>query len=65
MKCFILTQDMHEAHDAYVCVGQKTYVNDPKRLKYSDQHYLKSHEEMAVSYLLIYQKPWKIIIILN
>ena len=45
-EVFYLTQDMHEAHDAYVCVGQKTYVNDPKRLKYSDQHYLKSHEEM-------------------
>ncbi len=47
-EVFYLTQDMHEAHDAYVCVGQKTYVNDPKRLKYSDQHYLKSHEEMAL-----------------
>jgi len=45
-EVFYLTQDMHEAHDAYVCVGQKTYVNDTKRLKYSDQHYLKSHEEM-------------------
>ena len=47
-EVFYLTQDMHEAHDAYVCVGQKTYVNDPKRLKYSDQHYLKSHDEMAL-----------------
>ena len=47
-EVFYLTQDMHEAHDAYVCVGQKTYVNDPKRLKYSDQHYLKSHVEMAL-----------------
>ena len=37
---------MYEAHDAYICVGQKTYVHDIKRLKYSDQHYLKSDSEM-------------------
>ena len=46
MKCFILDQDMHEAHDAYLCVGEKTYVNNKDRKKYTDQHYLKSSKEM-------------------
>ncbi len=37
---------MHEAHDAYICIGQKAYVEDKNRINYSDQHYLKSNEEM-------------------
>ncbi len=45
-EVFYISKDMHEAHDAYICVGQKTYVNDIKRLKYSNQHYLKTSEEM-------------------
>ena len=37
---------MYEAHDAYLCVGEKTYVNAKNRRKYSNEHYLKSSEEM-------------------
>ena len=37
---------MHEAHDAYLCIGEKTYVNVKERRKYSNQHYLKNSEEM-------------------
>ena len=37
---------MYEAHDAYLCVGEKTYVNSPDRRKYTDEHYLKNSEEM-------------------
>ena len=37
---------MHEAHDALMCIGQKTYINDSNRLKLSNQHYLKSSDEM-------------------
>ena len=37
---------MHEAHDALTCIGSKTYINDKNRVKYSDQHYFKSDEEM-------------------
>ncbi len=37
---------MYEAHDAYICIGQKAYVEDKNRISYSDQHYLKSNEEM-------------------
>ena len=48
MKFFILEKDMYEAHDAYICVGEKTYVNDRKRLKYSSEHYFKSSDEMKL-----------------
>ena len=37
---------MYEAHDAYLCVGEKTYVSVKDRRKYSNQHYLKTSEEM-------------------
>ena len=37
---------MFEAHDALMCIGEKTYVNDTNRLKLSDQHYFKSSSEM-------------------
>ncbi|MBO6491041.1 MAG: DNA polymerase III subunit alpha, partial [Pelagibacteraceae bacterium] len=42
-----LDKDMHEAHDALICIGEKTYVNEKKRKKYSDEHYLKSSEQMV------------------
>ena len=45
-EIFYIEKDMYEAHDAYICVGEKTYVNEKKRLKYSSEHYLKSSEEM-------------------
>ena len=45
-EVFYLDQDMHEAHDAYLCVGEKTYVNIKDRKKYTDSHYLKNTEEM-------------------
>jgi DNA polymerase III subunit alpha len=47
-EVFYLTADMHEAHDALTCIGLKTYVNEQNRIKYSNQHYLKSDEEMAL-----------------
>ena len=46
-EVFYLNQDMHEAHDALTCIGSKTYVNQKNRIKYSDQHYFKSDEEMS------------------
>lgn len=45
-EVFYLDKDMHEAHDAYLCVGEKTYVNVKDRRKYTDSHYLKSSAEM-------------------
>jgi len=46
-EVYYLTADMHEAHDALMCIGLKTYVNEKNRIKYSNQHYLKSDDEMS------------------
>ena len=45
-EVFYLDKDMHEAHDAYLCVGEKTYINVKDRRKYSNSHYLKTTDEM-------------------
>ena len=46
-EVFYLNQNEYAAHDAYICVGEKSYVNDKNRLKYSDQHYFMQSEELA------------------
>ena len=46
-EVFYINKDMHEAHDALICIGHKTYVNEKNRLKFTDQHYLKSNSEMS------------------
>ena len=38
---------MHEAHDALICIGNKTYVNEKNRIKFSNEHYLKNDNEMS------------------
>ena len=45
-EVFYIDKSMHEAHDALMCIGQKTYVNDGNRNKLSNNHYLKSSDEM-------------------
>ena len=46
-EVFYLNQDMHEAHDALICIGNKTYINEKNRIKYSSEHYLKNDNEMS------------------
>ena len=46
-EVFYLTQDMHEAHDALICIGNKTYLNEKNRIKYSSEHYLKDDNKMS------------------
>ena len=46
-EVFYLNKDMHEAHDALICIKEKTYINEKNRLRLSDQHYLKSNSEMS------------------
>ncbi len=46
-EVFYLDKDMFEAHDALVCIGNKTYVNEKNRIKFTDQHYFKSDDEMS------------------
>jgi DNA polymerase-3 subunit alpha len=46
-EVFYIDKDMHEAHDALICIGNKTYVNEKNRIKLSNQHYFKSNSEMT------------------
>ena len=46
-EVFYINQDMHEAHDALICIKNKTYVNEKNRVRFSNQHYLKSNSEMT------------------
>ena len=46
-EVYYLNKDMHEAHDALICIGNKTYVNEKNRLKLSNQHYFKNNSEMS------------------
>ena len=45
-EIYYLNKDMFEAHDALMCIGQKTYVNDANRIKLTNQHYFKSSDDM-------------------
>ncbi len=46
-EVFYLTKDMQEAHDALICIGNKTYITEKNRVKYSSEHYLKNDNEMS------------------
>jgi len=46
-EVFYLDQTMYEAHDALICIGKKTYVNEKNRKKFSNQHYFKTDKEMS------------------
>ena len=45
-EVYYLDKDMFDAHDALMCIGEKTYVNDSSRIKLTNQHYFKSSDEM-------------------
>jgi DNA polymerase III subunit alpha len=45
-EIFYLKKEMYEAHDALVCIGKKNFVDDPNRLKFSDQHFIKKNEDV-------------------
>ena len=49
-EVFYLNENMYEAHDALVCIGEKSFVDDKNRFRYSNQHYLKSQEELEKLY---------------
>ena len=49
-EIFYLNENMYEAHDALVCIGEKSFVDDKNRFRYSNQHYLKSQEELEKLY---------------
>ncbi len=50
-EVFYISEDMYEAHDALICIGQKNFIDDKNRFKYSNQHYLKLDNELRKLYL--------------
>ena len=49
-EIYYINKDMHEAHDALLCIGEKTYVDEKNRKRFTDEHYLKNSEEMKKIY---------------
>ncbi len=46
-EVYYLEKEMHKAHDALMCIGKKTYINDENRFKLTNNHYFKSSSEMS------------------
>ena len=49
-EVFYINKDMFEAHDALICIGEKSFMSDPNRKKYSNQHFLKSTQDLKTLY---------------
>ena len=49
-EVFYLESDMYEAHDALTCIGEKNFIEDNSRFKYSNQHYFKHNDEILKLY---------------
>ena len=49
-EIFYLDEDMHEAHDALICIGEKNFVDEKNRFRYNNQHYFKSQDELEKLY---------------
>ena len=49
-EIYYINKDMHEAHDALICIGEKTYINEKNRKKFSEEHYLKNSDEIKKVY---------------
>jgi DNA polymerase-3 subunit alpha len=45
-EVFYLKKDMFEAHDALICIGEKNFIDENNRKKYTNQHYLKNDDEL-------------------
>ena len=44
--CYFATRDMHEAHDALLCIADGRYVTESDRRTETVHHYMKSQDEM-------------------
>ena len=49
-EVYYLKNDMSEAHDALICIGEKNFIEDKNRFRYSDQHYFKKSDELLKLY---------------
>ncbi|MBD1146375.1 DNA polymerase III subunit alpha [Pelagibacterales bacterium SAG-MED28] len=49
-EIFYLNENMYEAHDALICIGEKNFIDDKNRFRYSNQHYFKSQVDLEKLY---------------
>ena len=49
-EIFYLNEEMYEAHDALICIGEKSFVDDKNRFRYNNHHYFKRQEELESLY---------------
>ena len=49
-EIYYLEENMAEAHDALICIGEKKIIDDPNRFRYSREHYLKNQQEIKKLY---------------
>ncbi|MBD1150413.1 DNA polymerase III subunit alpha [Pelagibacterales bacterium SAG-MED29] len=49
-EVYYLDSGMAEAHDALICIGEKQFIDDQNRFRYSNQHYLKKSGELKKLY---------------
>ena len=47
-EVFYIKEEMAEAHDALICVGEKSFVDDKNRKKLRNNHFLKKSNELQV-----------------
>ncbi len=49
-EVFYATPDMHDAHDAFRCIGQGAYLNQASRDRLTPEHWLKPEDEMVARF---------------
>ena len=49
-EIYYISPDMAEAHDALICIGEKRFVDDQSRFRYSNEHYLKNNKDLQKLY---------------
>tara|TARA_B100000963_G_scaffold214360_2_gene186954 strand:+ start:33 stop:3449 length:3417 start_codon:yes stop_codon:yes gene_type:complete len=49
-EIFYIKSDMHEAHDALICIGKKEFIDDKNRFKFSNHHYFKTSDELKKTF---------------
>ena len=49
-EVYYLNKEMYDARDALTCIGQKEFIDDKNRFKYSQEHYLKNVDELVNLY---------------
>ena len=49
-EVYYLDPNMAEAHDALICIGEKQFIDDQNRFKYSKYHYFKTQDEIKILY---------------